>query len=98
MRGGRQKGLVDHVCPADFSYLSANGKGSVNHYYPSVADVESACALAAFVSRCGGIVTQAGGNRVRFSESKRAGQWLRTSRRKARTAQKPHRRKRASSS
>jgi hypothetical protein len=25
-RGGRQKGLVDHVCPADFSYLTANGK------------------------------------------------------------------------
>ena len=64
-RGGRQKGLVDHVCPADFSYLGANGKGSVNHYYPSVAAVEGACALAAFVSRCGGFVTQAGGNRVR---------------------------------
>ena len=64
--GGRQKGVVDHVCPADFSYLGANGKGSVNHYYPSVALVESACALAAFVSRCGAsLVTQAGGNRVR---------------------------------
>jgi hypothetical protein len=23
---GRQKGLVDHVCPAVFSYLKANGK------------------------------------------------------------------------
>jgi hypothetical protein len=85
--------------PGSFFLVGVSQKGSVNHYYRSVAHIEGACALAAFVSRYGDFAdpnlhTQVGGNRVRI-QTDRAGQWLITNRRKAQMAQKPFRSKRA---
>jgi hypothetical protein len=55
-RGGRQKGLVDHVCPADFSYLATDGKVPLTITTLALHLLRGARALAAFVSRCGDIV------------------------------------------